>query len=333
MLNPRKFAEWLTQQAKDKCGYIMCAVGQDPRTLPEWYFSGQYTGGALEKANYWREHARRVFDCQGLADCYVTENAGMGWINVRARNNYATWCGIKGTGDIPKERRVPGAAVFVHSSSAGYITHVGYLVRPVDENDTYGDWYVVEAKGVHYGVVTTKLSQGKWNRWGWMTKYFDYEEEDNDGDVSMPTAPSRILRNGHHGEDVRTLQTNLIELGYSCGLWGADGDFGHSTELAVRRFQKDNGLTADGKYGPLSHAKMVEVLADHFAPVEDAKVVKIQNGQCYVRDYPATTGKIIGVARLGSALTYRGEIADNGWGAVEYNGKNGWVSGKYGKVC
>ena len=78
---------------------------------------------------------------------------------------------------------------------------------------------------------------------------------------------------------------------------------------------------------------MVEVLANHFAPVEDAKVVKIQNGQCYVRDYPATTGKIIGVARLGSALTYRGEIAENGWVAVEYNGKDGWVSGKYGKVC
>lgn len=334
MLNPKKFAHFLEDRAAKKDGYIMCAIGQDPKTLRDWYFN-QYNNDAkaYAKAIYWKEHAERVWDCQGLADGYVTENAGLGTVNVRARNNYATWCGIKGTGVIPKSRRVPGAAVFVHSSSAGYITHVGYLVRPVDENDTSGDWYVVEAKGVHYGVVTTKLSQGKWNRWGWMTKYFDYEAEDNSSEVSMPTAPSRILRNGHHGEDVRTLQTNLIELGYSCGLWGADGDFGDSTELAVRRFQKDNGLTADGKYGPLSHAKMVEVLADHFAPVEDAKVVKIQNGQCYVRDYPATTGKIIGVARLGSALTYRGEIADNGWVAVEYNGKNGWVSGKYGKVC
>ena len=55
MLNPKKFAEWLTQQAKDKCGYIMCAVGQNPKTLSEWYFSGQYSGVALTKAYYWRE--------------------------------------------------------------------------------------------------------------------------------------------------------------------------------------------------------------------------------------------------------------------------------------
>ena len=137
MLNPKKFAEWLTQQAKDKCGYIMCAVGQNPKTLSEWYFSGQYTGRALTKANYWREHAPRVFDCQGLADCYVTENAGMGWINVRARNNYADWCGIKGEGKIPDARKTEGAAVF--RRGAKYIEHVGYLVRPVDANNRAGD--------------------------------------------------------------------------------------------------------------------------------------------------------------------------------------------------
>lgn len=329
MLDPKAFATWLEKQAADECGYIMCAVGQNPKTLSDWYFAGQYSGKQLNKAYYWRDHAPRVYDCQGLADCYVSENVSK--INVRARNNYADWCRTKGTGDIPNERKTYGAAVFMYSTSAGYITHVGFLVRPVDENDISGDWYVVEARGVMYGVVTTKLSQRKWNRWGWMTKYFDYEST---GDIPKTTTETtRILKNGCEGDDVVELQKNLIELGYSCGLWGADGDFGDSTELALRRFQKDNGLTADGKYGPLTDAKMTEVLANHFSPAESGKVVKIQNGQCYVRDYPATTGKIIGVARLGSALTYRGEVAENGWIAVEYNGKDGWVSGKYGKVC
>lgn len=329
MLNPSNFADFLIERSNKHDGYIMCAIGQDPKKLNNWYFN-QYSPDkkAYAKALYWKENAERVWDCQGLADGYVTDNAGLGTVNVKARNNYSSWCGIKGTGDIPTERKVRGAAVFIHSSSAGYITHVGYLVNPVDDSNPTGDWYVVEARGVHYGVVTTKLSERPWNRWGWMTKYFDYSNSE-----STTEKTSRILRNGCEGEDVKALQANLIELGYSCGLWGADGDFGDATELALRRFQKDHGLTSDGKYGPLTEAKMREALATSGTPAIEGTTVKIQNGQCYVRDYPATTGKIIGVARLGSALTYRGEIAENGWVAVEYNGKDGWVSGKYGKVC
>ena len=53
-------------------------------------------------------------------------------INQRARNNYASWCDPKGTGMIPAQYRVPGAAVFWKGSSS-YIHHVGYLYKPVVE--------------------------------------------------------------------------------------------------------------------------------------------------------------------------------------------------------
>ena len=117
-----EFAEWCFRQQQDGCGYIMAAIGQDPKRLPEWYFSGQYLGKQLEKANYWREHAPRVFDCQGLADGYLTEKMGRK-IDVRARNNYATWCGVKGEGMIPAKRRVAGAAVFKRGSYVVDVNH------------------------------------------------------------------------------------------------------------------------------------------------------------------------------------------------------------------
>lgn len=42
MLDPKAFAKWLMERADAKDGYIMCAIGQDPKTLRDWYFSGQY---------------------------------------------------------------------------------------------------------------------------------------------------------------------------------------------------------------------------------------------------------------------------------------------------
>ena len=47
-----------------------------------------------------------------------------------------------------------------------------------------------------------------------------------------------------HGADVRTLQEALTVLGFSCG--GVDGTFGPRTENAVKQFQENVGIFADG---------------------------------------------------------------------------------------
>lgn len=62
--------------------------------------------------------------------------------------------------------------------------------------------------------------------------------------VALPT-----LKQGDGGEDVRALQMLLIGRGFSCGSYGADGDFGHGTYGAVTRFQKARNLTVDGIVG------------------------------------------------------------------------------------
>ena len=257
-LSTAAFAAFLLERWQAKDGYIMGAIGENPRSWKKthWRFTQykdrkKYTQANEDKALYWREHAERVWDCQGLADGYVTDSGFFGKVNVYARNNYSGWCDPKGAGMIPAERRVPGAAVF-WGDRASDIHHVAYLVEPVDADRPEGDWYLVEARGVMYGVVRTKLYDRKPDFWGWMTKYFDYA---GGGETVRTT-----LRRGMKGDDVKAMQEKLIRLGYSCGKCGADGDFGADTEAAVERFQENNRLEVDGIYGENTAAAVEKLL-------------------------------------------------------------------------
>ena len=139
----------------------------------------------------------------------------------------------------------------------------------------------------------------------------------------------RILKNGMDGDDVKELQTCLIGLDYDCGVWGADGEFGDATEQAVRKFQTAHGCMVDGEVGPETLAALEKAMEAAEAPVADARYVQIVNGNCYVRTAPNTDGKKLGVAHRGDILNYQGQTSADGWNLVEYNGQNGWVSGRY----
>ena len=160
------FVAFLEKRVAAKDGYIFGATGQDPKQLSDWYFTGQYSGEQLQKALYWRANAQRVWDCNGLAEGYYKDVTGVS-IDARARDNYSEWCAPKGLGTIPVSYRVPGAALFKQSD---YIHHVGFLVEPVQAGKPDGDWYVIEAKGVMYGVIRSRMNENNWNCWGLMTK-------------------------------------------------------------------------------------------------------------------------------------------------------------------
>lgn len=315
-----------------KDGYIMGATGQNPRRWKvdsRWFNQYKNNPKQYEKALYWREHAARVWDCNGLAEGLYQDYAGTS-INTQAKYNYQHWCDPKGKGMIPSKYRVAGAAVFWGSSPSN-IHHVAYLYKPVKPDAPGGDWYLIEARGVMVGVVKTKLSSRKPDFWGWMTKYFDYGAA---GSVAPETEHlgDRVLENGMGGDDVKELQTDLIRLGYDLGKWGADGDFGDATEAAVRQFQKDKRLTVDGEAGEETIAALEKALAKLEKPASDPKKVRIVGGQCYVRDAPNTKAKKLGVAHEGEVFDYAGETTQTGWHKVVYDGKTGWVSGKYGRV-
>ena len=69
----------------------------------------------------------------------------------------------------------------------------------------------------------------------------------------------KTLKKGSEGSSVKALQTLLIGYGYSCGSWGADGDFGSATDNAVRAYQKAKGLVVDGIVGPVTWGTLLGV--------------------------------------------------------------------------
>lgn len=63
----------------------------------------------------------------------------------------------------------------------------------------------------------------------------------------VTVTPKGSLKLESTGDDVREVQRKLKNLGFYKG--SVDGDFGEGTETAVKNFQKQYGLTADGKVG------------------------------------------------------------------------------------
>ena len=62
-----------------------------------------------------------------------------------------------------------------------------------------------------------------------------------------------VLHLGMSGEAVTALQRRLLGLHYPVAI---DGDFGAPTELAVKHFQADAGLAADGVVGAQTWGRM-----------------------------------------------------------------------------
>lgn len=82
-------------------------------------------------------------------------------------------------------------------------------------------------------------------------------------DPNAPT-PEPVLRTGSQGEEVWALQMRLMELGYY--REAVDGQFGAGTKEAVRAFQAQHGLGADGVVGAQTRAMLESAAAQTAAP-------------------------------------------------------------------
>lgn len=102
------------------------------------------------------------------------------------------------------------------------------------------------------------------------TNILRYSEDNETGTVKSTI--STVLRKGSTGDAVKTMQTMLIALGYSCGSTGADGSFGTNTYNALLQFQKDNSLIADGEYGSQSRTALTTA---YNRSVKNADITKI----------------------------------------------------------
>lgn len=113
---------------------------------------------------------------------------------------------------------------------------------------------------------TQTRTKGNGN-WGQSSAYkflgFIYPPTDIDS-VGQPTTSNgggtvsqitRTLKKGLRGDDVKTLQSKLVEKGYLRAN-EVDGDFGKVTLGALLAFQLENGLSVDGLCGPATRAKL-----------------------------------------------------------------------------
>lgn len=207
---------------------------------------------------------------------------------------------------------------------------------------TVGNGEVVEWRGFDYGCVTTKLAKRKWVHWfrlPWV-EYISQPEAGTDQtqEAALGTLGSRLLKRGCKGPDVKTLQGILMQFGYDLSEYKDDGDYGAETEKAVVAFQKDQKLKADGKYGDKSHAALMAELAERTDDEDDedevvsCKKVEVTSGNSVnVRKGAGTQFEIETVVHRGDVFDHIA-TAENGWHAINVDGKTGWISYKYTTV-
>ena len=81
-----------------------------------------------------------------------------------------------------------------------------------------------------------------------------------------------ILKRGSRGREVRVLQRQLNAVLGSGKAISADGIFGNATESAVKQFQRQAGIRADGLAGPVTKQKLEHAIATRNAPQSTMKL-------------------------------------------------------------
>ena len=256
----------LFQQALDeKWGYIWGTRGQT------WTQANQNAATRDMTVKYGQKWVgRKVADCSGLfVWAFKQLGASIYHGSNTIWNKYTSMTGqVGGTLSIR-----PGTAVFMVNDNRR--THIGLYI---------GGGKCIEAQGTRTGVVISDIS--RWDEWGQLTDV-DYSGVPADTvEVELPT-----LRKGSTGAAVKELQTALAAEGYDIGKKKdgtplIDGIYGSETLSAVRSYQYDHGLPADGIVGPLTWAVLRQTVDDE--PEEDKPVEAPDEPQEPAEESPAT---------------------------------------------
>lgn len=337
------YVAWLREQARLKrpywygCYHNPCTEALLQRKAKQ--YPSHYTSGRMST---YRKH---IAAAQIAGDCVNGAIKGAIWSELGTRQPvYASnGCPDKSADGMfayCKQQGMPWGSISTIPDKPGvavrFAGHVGIYV---------GNGEVVEWRGFAYGCVVTRLAGRKWTHWyelPWII--YDAKPEQPEkpaAPVEVGSLGSRLLKRGSKGEDVRMLQQLLMQIGYELPKYGADGEYGAETVTAVQKFQRANGLDADGMYGSKSHAELMGIIAEDSAQEDDGadgttavptQRVVITGATVNVREGAGTAYDIVTVVRKGAVLGLMATAA-NGWHAVLLpDGRNGWVSPKYSRV-
>lgn len=188
------------------------------------------------------ENPKRGADCVGLIKSYLwwredalnprysrTEDKSADGMFAYAKQVGREW------GPISTIPEIPGLLVRAKGHVGIYIGK-GYVIEAIGAN-------LSKVDGVYYrGVVKTPLKGTRGNPWTewYYAPFILYGEE-------KPIKPTRELKRGDKGLDVKWVQERLLEIGgYNLGSNPTDGSFGQLTEAAIAAFQRTYGLVSNG---------------------------------------------------------------------------------------
>ena len=207
--------------------------------------------------------------CDVFVDwCFVTAFGVEEALKLTCQPRKSTGAGCKYSAQFYKNKgqfhTTPKAGDQIFFTSNGEVSHTG-IVYKVDSSKVYTiEGNTSGASGVvaNGGGVCRKsydLNYSRIHGYGRPA----YDEAPAAEAPAVTTTKKEVgistLKKDSEGKTVKALQILLIGYGYSCGSYGADGDFGSATQKAVVAYQKANGLEADGIVGPMTWAKLLGV--------------------------------------------------------------------------
>lgn len=216
----------LVQHCYDKLGvnYLYAAKGEiaTKTKILAWgrMYPTYYTNTRLTKAL--KKQGGLATDCSGL----------ISWLTGLIRGSQGYYDTAIKRGTISSIPNVPGLAVWRKG-------HIGVYVG-------YG--WVIEAKGIDYGVVLTKLSAGTWTHWLRLKdiQYVDY-------------VPQKAITPKSSKTDIMWLQDKLNKA-INAGLV-VDGVYGAKTAAAVIAYWKLKGWKIGNKKGFEAGMNTIKALA------------------------------------------------------------------------
>lgn len=235
----RQIADYALNAYNVKGGYIYGKIGQTWTAAAQAKMEKDQAGNpdyaeSIYYGSKWIGH--QVWDCSGLT-MKAAEQAGAK-IHHGSNSTWNSDCSHKGK-LTPNVKLPIGTFVFVYKN--GKRTHIGTVT---------GENEVTEASCARVGVIKSKVYNDKWDEWG-LCKGVEFDFIPGEDPDYRPT-----LRKGDSGTYVTMMQGLLIQRGYSCGSYGADGKFGNATYAALVAFQRNNGLAADGICGEKTWAAL-----------------------------------------------------------------------------
>jgi len=156
-----------------------------------------------------------------------------------------------------------GDQVFFNVS--GGINHTGIVVGVSGGMVTCVEGNSSDAVRKNNYAITNSYING-FGRPNWSVFESGGEEEPVDDEPVTPTVKLcevtvklPVIQYGDASLYVKLMQTALIGRGFNCGWYGADGEYGQQTKIALFQFQQKNGLEADNICGQATWTKLLGV--------------------------------------------------------------------------